>query len=110
MRTIRLLAFLIFAGAAAFALPPSNPARAAPVAAGPLVPSASRELGGLIQPVYWRRHYWHRHYWHRPYWHRRVGWHRRVYWHPHYYHRTYYRRYYWRPHYRRHYWHRRYWW
>ena len=109
MRTIRLLALLIFAGAAPFALPPSNPARAAPVAAGPLVPSAAPEPGGLIQPVYWRRHYWHRHYWRRPYWHRRV------YWHPHYYRRTYYRRHYWRPHYRRHYWrrhywHRRYWW
>ena len=70
MRAIRLLAFLIFAGAAAFAILPSNPARATPVAHAPLVPSASPEPGGLIQPVYWHRYYWHRHYWHRHYWHR----------------------------------------
>jgi hypothetical protein len=115
MRALRLIALLIFACSAGFALPPANPARAAPVAAGSLVPSASPEAGGLIQPVYWRRHYWHRtyshrHYYHRSYWHRPVRWHRRVYWRPHYYHRTYYRRTYWRPRYRRHYWHRRYWW
>lgn len=108
MRAIRLLAFLIFAGAAAFALPPSSPARAAPVAAGVLVPNASPEQTGLIQPAYWRRYYWHRHYWYRPYWHRRVWWRHRYYhrhyWRPHYYHRYYYHRYYWHP------WHRRYWW
>lgn len=108
MRAIRLLAFLIFAGAAAFAILPSNPARATPVALAPLVPSASPEPGGLIQPVYWHRYYWHRHYWHRHYWHRH-------YYHRYYYHRVYWRRPYyhhygWRRHYwHRHYWHRRYW-
>ncbi len=114
MRAIRLLAFLILAGAGAVALSPSSPARAAPVAARVLVPSASPFRGDLIQPAYWRRYYRHRHYWHRPYWRHRVWWHRGYHRRPHYYHRTYYHRTYWRPHYyHRHYWHpwrRRYWW